>query len=134
MKLYELLDVLGEYDRVKISDSEGKVIAEYDGKDSIPAILNGADVLRVLPFSDFKGPYVIIDTNFVNNMRAIDGLCQKMEEFKEEVATDEYRYSDELSVNSGLRNFLTDLISDCERIRNNLDAFCPWNDGLDMYK
>lgn len=52
MKLIDVLDVCDENFNVIVEDTEGNLLALYDGKDSIPEEYNELNVLLIRPYSE----------------------------------------------------------------------------------
>ena len=59
MKLIDLLSVISEYANVRVYNSDGKEIARYNQKDSIPNELNDEKVNVIRPKIDWKGEEII---------------------------------------------------------------------------
>lgn len=60
MKLIDLLSVISEYANVRVYNSDGKEIARYNQKDSIPNELNDEKVNVIRPGIDYwKGEEII---------------------------------------------------------------------------
>ena len=53
MKLIDVLDVCDENFNVIVEDTEGNLLALYDGKDSIPEEYNELNVIQIRPFSEW---------------------------------------------------------------------------------
>ena len=53
MKLIDVLDVCDENFNVIVEDTEGNLLALYDGKDSIPEEYNELNVILIRPFSEW---------------------------------------------------------------------------------
>lgn len=126
MKLSELMEVLDEDAHIRVYADDDKKIAEYDGKDSIPALLCDAIINEVTACGDT----VDISTGFVNNMACVDYLVDRLNDFKETVACDEYHYDSEQAVNDALENLMGNLVKDCRDIQINLNEGRSWNCGM----
>ena len=48
MKLYELIELMDDSQRVEILDGDGRLAGEYNGKDSIDSELDDCDVYRII--------------------------------------------------------------------------------------
>ena len=126
MKLAELIEVLNEDTHIRVYADDDKKIAEYDGKDSIPVLLYDAIINEITDGEDG----IDVSTGFVNNMACVDYLVDRLNDFKEIVACDEYHYDSEQAVNAALESLMGNLVKDCRDIEINLSDGRSWNSGM----
>ena len=66
MKLIDVISLISDSAEVRIYEAEGKEVARYDGKDSIPEELNDLFVDNIGAYMDSKDgktmyPYILIE-------------------------------------------------------------------------
>jgi len=129
MTLEELMSRTNDEVNVTVYGRSGEGIAKYDGRDSIPAVLNGAEVFE---FRVTDANTLTVKLDYSDSTQAIDYLKARLEDITEFIACDDgYRFDNEYTIKQYIAQELDNVISDIREVQYNLSRGLDWNDGID---
>lgn len=126
MILNELMNIVNQNITFRIYDSNDEKIAEYDGRNDIPAVFNDVEVTYVTMNDDALEVYI----HYIDNLKSLDYLKDRLNDIAETIACDEYHYDNPDAVNQAIVNGLANIADDIKTIRYNIDRKLPWDDEM----